>query len=75
MPLLRFIHFALTIVSAAFHSTGGPLTVEAQQWVTNSGHAFLAAGVELGYKVVDPNAGQQEGKFNANTVKQIYTVH
>lgn len=47
--------------SAGFHGTKGPLTVGMAPWTTRLSHAFLQAGLELGYPVLDVNAESQTG--------------
>ena len=53
----------ITTPSAAFHGMDGPLTVEQQSFVAPAAFAFQAAGMELGYSIVDINAQNSEGKF------------
>ena len=74
-------HFVAPVINikflfnlAAYHSTGGPLTIEEQKWVSNAARSFLKAGEELGYEVTDPNADKLEGKFKVN-IKPAIAFH
>ncbi|XP_050699047.1 glucose dehydrogenase [FAD, quinone]-like isoform X1 [Eriocheir sinensis] len=44
-----------------YHGVTGPLTVEKAPWTTPLSDAFLRAGQELGYPVLDVNAASQSG--------------
>ncbi|CAH1393769.1 unnamed protein product [Nezara viridula] len=44
-----------------YHSTGGLLTIQDSPWNTPIGLAFLQAGEEMGYDIVDVNGEQQTG--------------
>ncbi|KAK3859895.1 hypothetical protein Pcinc_034025 [Petrolisthes cinctipes] len=44
-----------------YHGRGGPLSVEDKRWWSPLLPAFLNAGRELGYKVIDPNGPEQTG--------------
>ncbi|KAH8038857.1 hypothetical protein HPB51_003450 [Rhipicephalus microplus] len=44
-----------------YHGTGGELTVSSAQYHSYVLDAFLKAGEEMGYKIVDSNAGEQTG--------------
>ncbi|XP_037515456.1 glucose dehydrogenase [FAD, quinone] [Rhipicephalus sanguineus] len=48
-------------VANGFHGTGGELTVSSAQYHSYVLDAFLKAGQEMGYKIVDSNAGEQTG--------------
>ncbi|XP_077535018.1 putative GMC-type oxidoreductase Mb1310 [Haemaphysalis longicornis] len=48
-------------VANGFHGTGGELTVSSAPYHSYVLDAFLGAGQELGYNVVDSNAGEQTG--------------
>ncbi|XP_049520454.1 glucose dehydrogenase [FAD, quinone]-like [Dermacentor silvarum] len=48
-------------VANGFHGTGGELTVSSAQYRSYVLDAFLKAGQELGYNIVDSNAGEQTG--------------
>ncbi|XP_046753928.1 glucose dehydrogenase [FAD, quinone] [Diprion similis] len=47
--------------STKYHSTGGYLTVQDAPFNTPLGVAFLQAGEEMGYDIVDVNGAQQTG--------------
>ncbi|XP_018021145.1 glucose dehydrogenase [FAD, quinone] [Hyalella azteca] len=57
----------ITPETAAYRSRGGRYSVEHKLFRTPVLGAFLAAGRELGYRVIDPNAGSQIG-FSATQV-------
>lgn len=46
-----------------YHGKGGPLWVEKKRWGPPLTKAYLAAGRELGYPVIDTNAKSQIGKI------------
>ncbi|KAG7174879.1 glucose dehydrogenase [FAD, quinone]-like [Homarus americanus] len=50
-----------TTKTAKYHGKGGPLTVENKRWSTPVAKAFVKAGQQLGYPVVDPNGPEQIG--------------
>ena len=53
-----------------FHGYGGPLTVTKNSYVTPSSRAFLEAGKQLGYKILDYNGASQLGvSFTQQTIK------
>ena len=53
-----------------FHGYGGPLTVTKSSYTTPSSHAFLEAGKQLGYKILDYNGASQLGvSFTQQTIK------
>jgi hypothetical protein len=47
---------------SGYHGTGGYLTVTEGPWKSTLGLAFLEAGVEMGYPLVDANGDKQTGK-------------
>ncbi|KAK4301658.1 hypothetical protein Pmani_026216 [Petrolisthes manimaculis] len=51
----------LTPYNAEFHGRGGPIAVTPEPKTGKLARAFLKAGTELGYDVVDPNAAEQMG--------------
>ncbi|CAN7986929.1 unnamed protein product [Ixodes pacificus] len=50
-----------TFVANGYHGTGGELTVSSTKYQTYVLHAFLNAGKELGYDVLDQNGPKQTG--------------
>ncbi|KAK3852268.1 hypothetical protein Pcinc_041141 [Petrolisthes cinctipes] len=52
----------LTPYNAEFHGRGGPIAVTPEPKTGKLAKAFLKAGNEMGYDVVDPNAAEQMGK-------------
>ncbi len=47
-----------------YHGTGGYLTVSDVPYRTRLGYAYLEAGVEMGYEIVDFNAERQTGNIS-----------
>ena len=64
MLLIRNQYFILiSPLTAPYHGRGGPLTVQSKTFITPVTKAFLDAGEELGFPIVDENAGRQIGEF------------
>ena len=49
------------LARTAWHAAGGPLTVQEPPWRTPLAAAFVAAGVEMGYRNMDGNGASQTG--------------
>lgn len=61
--MLRVVDSARRFLADRFHGRGGPLAVTPEPKTGKLSRAFLHAGVELGYDVVDPNAEEQMGEL------------
>jgi len=56
------VHGVSLSMPVAFHGRGGPFHVEGKKFKTPVQGAFLRAGKELGFDVIDPSGPHQIGK-------------
>ncbi|XP_014290350.1 glucose dehydrogenase [FAD, quinone] [Halyomorpha halys] len=61
LPYFRYSEDNRDYGETEFHGVGGPLTVSRAAYHTPLQDAFLQAGKELGFDIVDPNAMNQTG--------------
>lgn len=73
----QFLHYWGGYSTASYHGFSGPLKVENKKWRTKVTGAFLKAGEELGYAIIDPNGASQIGKnmINFTRCQQISEIH
>lgn len=51
------------IFSGHYYGRGGPQAVEGKRWSSPTAWAFLKAGEQLGYNVINPNGPEQIGEL------------